>query len=285
MLATSQENRRYRKEAYMGIEITSVGSSSSGNSYIIRSEEAAVILDVGLSGKKIKAALSDLGVELSEIKALMITHEHIDHVNSIRMMAKACPNAVVVTSQGTYDACPKMQEVDDERIRFVKSGDNLRLSDIEVNVFALSHDAAEPIGYSVASGDDRATIVTDTGIVTDDMRHELVRANKLVFESNYEDNYLMMGPYPYSVKLRIQSEYGHLSNELAGKTLSEILSHKKRMSDVTKAPKIMLAHLSTTNNTAMQAKDTVNTIMQKNGYTDGADFHMIIAAKEGMTKL
>lgn len=269
----------------MGIEITSIGSSSSGNSYIIRSDETALILDVGLSGKKIKGALEDTGIAPSDIKAILITHEHVDHVNSIRVMSKACKNAVIVTSKGTYDACPKLQDVEDERLRFVKSGDCLKISDIEVNVFELSHDAAEPVGYSMASGDDRAAVVTDTGIVTDDIRQEMIKANKLVFESNYEDNFLMMGPYPYSVKLRIQSEYGHLSNELAGKALSEFLNYKKRINDVVKAPKIMLAHLSTTNNTAMQAKDTVKTIMHKNGYNDGSDFHMIIAAKEGMTKL
>lgn len=88
----------------MGIEITSIGSSSSGNSYIIRSDETALILDVGLSGKKIKGALEDTGIAPSDIKAILITHEHVDHVNSIRVMSKACKNAVIVTSKGTYDA-------------------------------------------------------------------------------------------------------------------------------------------------------------------------------------
>lgn len=269
----------------MGIEVTSVGSSSSGNSYIIRSKNNVVILDVGLSGKKIKEGLSTLGIAPADVDAIMVTHEHVDHVKSIRLMAKTCANADVITSRGTYEACDNMKDIAQSRIQFVRNGDELSVGDINVDVFALSHDAAEPVGYALESGGERLCIVTDTGMVTEAIREELVAADKLVFESNYEEDLLLMGPYPYSVKRRILGDHGHLSNELAGTTLTEILNRRKDSRQSAKAPRIMLAHISTTNNTPSQARHTVESIMKKSGHNGGADYHMIVAAKEGVTKL
>lgn len=266
----------------MSLEVISIGSSSSGNSYIIRSDETVLLLDVGLSGRKIKDALASLAISPEDVQAIMITHEHIDHVQSVKVMCKTCCNAVVLASRGTVSACSKFSEISETRIKYVEAGDTHRIGDIDVKIFALSHDAAEPVGYAMKHEGDHLAVVTDTGIVTDEILEELVKANKLVFESNYEENLLLMGPYPYQVKRRILGDHGHLSNELAGNILSEVMNRREE-SAVT--PKIMLAHLSTTNNTASQARYTVESILKRNNQHDGADYHMIIAAKEGLTHL
>lgn len=269
----------------MGIELASVGSSSSGNSYIIRGEDTVVILDVGLSGKKIREGLHATGLKPADVDAILITHEHIDHIKSIRLMAKECRNAEIITSEGTYRACENMRHIDSERVTFVRGGDRLQVGGLDISVFSLSHDAAEPVGYALSCGEDKLVVVTDTGMVTEEIRRELVGATKLVFESNYEENLLLMGPYPYNVKRRILGDFGHLSNVIAGNMLSEVIGRQRKDKELAGAPRIMLAHISTTNNTAGQARYTVESIMKKNGFNDGADFNMVIAAKEGITKL
>ena len=269
----------------MGIELTSIGSSSSGNSYIIRGGETVVILDVGLSGKKIKAGLAELELRTCDVDAILVTHEHVDHIKSIRMMARECRQARIITSEGTYNACDSMKDIDGGRLTFVSGGESLTVGELGIRTFKLSHDAAEPVGFALEYEDDRLVVVTDTGIVTEEIRKEIMRANKIVFESNYEENLLLMGPYPYNVKRRILGDFGHLSNEIAGNMLSEMVQRQKEEAELLKAPRIMLAHISTTNNTAGQARYTMESIMKKHGHNSGADYDMIIAAKEGITRL
>lgn len=266
------------------LKVTSIGSSSSGNSYIIRSDTTVLLLDVGLSGKKIKEGLASCGISPEEVDAILITHEHVDHVQSIKVMARACSRARVIASAGTIGACDRLAQVGEDRLVVTAGGEHHLIGDIEIRVFALSHDAAEPVGYAMGHGDDRLAVVTDTGIVTEEIVTELVQANKLVFESNYEENLLLMGPYPYTVKRRILGDHGHLSNELAGNVLSEVL-RKRAAGAEAGTPQVMLAHISTTNNTPSQARYTVEAILKKNGHNEGADYRLTIAAKEGLTEL
>ena len=307
----------------MGIRIRSIGSSSSGNSYLIQGGNTNVLLDLGLSAKKIKTALSTLGVEKDSIEAVLITHEHIDHVRSVRQISKDFDNIRFYASRGTVENTDKFDYVDDSRLTYIKAGDTFQIGDFAVKAFALSHDAAEPVGYSFECGGERLSVITDTGIVTAEIFEEMKRADKLVFESNHEKNILLMGPYPYNVKLRILSDEGHLSNVTAGEVLAEVLKAKGKkrgeasevaeVRDVAEAGeardeaetssareiregaeaaetssarlKVMLAHLSDTNNTPYQARITVGDILQSAGYEADRDYELIVAMKEGITEL
>ena len=307
----------------MGIRIRSIGSSSSGNSYLIQGGNTNVLLDLGLSAKKIKTALSTLGVEKDSIEAVLITHEHIDHVRSVRQISKDFDNIRFYASRGTVENTDKFDYVDDSRLTYIKAGDTFQIGDFAVKAFALSHDAAEPVGYSFECGGERLSVITDTGIVTAEIFEEMKRADKLVFESNHEKNILLMGPYPYNVKLRILSDEGHLSNVTAGEVLAEVLKAKGKkrgeasevaeVRDVAEAAeardeaetssareiregveaaetssarlKVMLAHLSDTNNTPYQARITVGDILQSAGYEADRDYELIVAMKEGITEL
>lgn len=263
------------------MEIFSIGSSSSGNSYVIKNTTTVFLLDVGLSATKIIEALSALNIGLDEVKAVFITHEHIDHVRSIRAISKKCENAEVYVSSGTYNSCSNLDCVDNNRIRIVASGDDFIVSDVKVKCFGLSHDAEEPIGFSFYDGEMKLCIVTDTGIITDEIFDQMKTSNKLVFEANHEEDLLMYSEYPYNVKMRIKSDVGHLSNDYAGEILERLLSESKSETAV----EIMLAHLSEKNNTPNQARSKINDFLSRAGFKETKDYKLCVAMKEGLTRL
>lgn len=260
----------------MSIGIVSIGSSSSGNSYIVSDGKTRLLLDVGLSGKRIREGLAARSLSPGDIRGILVTHEHVDHVKSIRMMARECGDARVYTSRGTAGGCPNFEYVSKDRLALVSSQEIFNIGSIQVKAFSLSHDAAEPLSYSFKSGGRQLTVVTDTGVVTDEIFQEIRTADVLVLEANHEVNLLEMGPYPYSVKRRILGDHGHLSNETAGRTLSSMLEERGGR----EMPKILLAHLSSQNNTPLQAKMTVCDVLNENSFAEDRDYLMGIAGKD-----
>lgn len=265
----------------MSLGIVSIGSSSSGNSYLVTDGRTRVILDVGLSGKKIKEALAGLGISPLQIEGIFVTHEHTDHVKSVRIMSKACADAEIFASRGTVQGCEAFEDVAAERIDFLSAQDEITVGSITAKAFALSHDAAEPIGYSFRSEGTQLTVVTDTGIVTDEIFEEIKTADILVLEANHEVSVLEVGPYPYYVKRRILSDVGHLSNVSAGETLLRMMDER----GLDMMPHVMLAHLSVHNNTPDIARQTVTGILRENELLNGRDYAMGIAAKSEPSRL
>ena len=274
--------------------IISAGSSSSGNSYIIISGSRTIILDAGLPAKKITAALEHLGTDPADVDAVLITHEHIDHVRSVRALSRKCCSALFVASRGTVEGAENFCHVPEERLRTVAAGDSFLLSgqgdsphgqsfteeDIRITAFSLSHDAAEPLGFTVEAGGEKLAVVTDTGVITDEIYEAINDSDLLVFEANHDEQMLMFGEYPYHVKVRIKSDRGHLSNDYAGGVLARILEERKSG----RPPlRIMLAHLSFHNNIPLFARQTVEDILYKNGFIKGEDYLLDVAAKEGLT--
>lgn len=269
----------------MALETVSVGSSSSGNSYIIITENCRLILDVGLPAKRIVEAISDLGYDPDDVDAVLITHEHTDHVKSVRAISRKCGNSVFFASRGTIDNTEGFTYVDDERIRCIKAGECAYLGDedeVVLKAFALSHDGAEPVSYTVTAGGEKLAVVTDTGVITEEIFNEISDADYLVLEANHDAEMLMFGEYPYNVKVRIKSDSGHLSNESAGDVLVRILNERDRKD---KPLSVMLAHLSFNNNLPLLAEQAIEDMLRDNGFESGEDYTIEIAAKEGMTFL
>lgn len=271
------------------IEIVSVGSSSSGNSYIIMAEGRTVILDVGLPAKKIIGALEHLGTDPADVDAVLITHEHVDHVKSVRAISRKCFNAHFYASRGTVGSAANFQYVPEERLHTVSSGESVLLQDataddsmprVKITAFTLSHDAREPLGFAVEAGGEKLAVVTDTGIITDEIYEAIRDSDKVVFEANHDVDMLMFGEYPYPVKVRIKGDFGHLSNDYAGAVLSKMISDRK---GAEKPLQIMLAHLSFHNNAPLFARQTVEDALGAAGFHKGTDYVLDVAAKEGLT--
>lgn len=264
------------------MEVISVGSSSSGNSYIIRAGGRAVILDVGLTARSINGALDELGIAPDDVSAVLLTHEHVDHVRSVRAISRKCRNAVFYASRGTIRKTPNFAYVPDERVCPVAAGEVIDIDGLTVSTFPLSHDAAEPLGFTIEAEGCKAAVVTDTGIVTDEIFAAVCDADLLVFESNHDEDMLMFGEYPYPVKVRIKSDHGHLSNVYAAEVLTRILEERAERK-AAEPLRIMLAHLSFNNNIPLFARQTVEDALSAAGFHRGTDYLLEVAAREGLT--
>ncbi len=267
------------------IEIVSVGSSSSGNSYIVMTEGRTLIIDVGLPAKKIIGALEHLGTDPADVDAVLITHEHVDHVKSVRAISRKCCNAFFYASRGTVENTDSFRYVPDERIVLLSAGEIVRIDnddDMEIGAFPLSHDAAEPLGFTVTSRGEKLAVVTDTGVVSEEIYAAIRDAGLLVFEANHDVDMLMFGEYPYPVKVRIKGDKGHLSNDYAGQVLAYLLSERK--AGGAQSPlRVMLAHLSFHNNAPLFARQTVEEALGAAGFHKGEDYLLDVAAREGFT--
>ena len=263
------------------MEIVSAGSSSSGNSYIITAGKSTILLDVGLPAKKIKQALVNLGCDPEDVGAVLITHEHIDHVKSVRAISRCCINAQFYASRGTYENAQNFCHVPEDRVHLISAGDTADMDGVVISAFSLSHDAAEPIGFTVSAGGEKLAVVTDSGIISEEIYDAIKDADQIVFEANHDVDMLMFGEYPYPVKVRIKGDEGHLSNDYAGDALARILEYRRDRSS--RPLRIMLAHLSFHNNMPLFAKQTVETALHDRGFHRGADYVLDVAAKEGLT--
>lgn len=266
----------------MSLGFKAFASSSSGNCYLIRSETTSLIVDVGISAAKIIKHLEKEHLTADDVKGIFVTHEHVDHVKSLSALYKKMPHASVVTSEGTVQSLePKVQSLIENSLITAGGGDKLAVGDIEVNVFGISHDSAEPVAFFFTNGGCKIAIVTDTGCVTEEIFEAVWDADILVLESNHEENILLYGRYPYAVKRRILSDYGHLSNDAAGKCLCRILEKLNG----TKMPQVFLAHLSRENNTPEQAYLTVKNVLEENDYYIGKDLLVEVMGPEGQEVL
>lgn len=265
------------------MEIVSVGSSSSGNSYIIRAEGHTVILDAGLTCRRIMEALRELGTEPEDVEAVLITHEHSDHVKSVRAVARKCRNAVVFASRGTIGHAECFRHIPEERTCPVGAGEIIGIGAMSIGTFPLSHDAAEPLGFTVEAGGEKLAVVTDTGIITEEIYEAIHDADLLVFEANHDVDMLMFGGYPYSLKVRIKSDAGHLSNDCAAEVLARILEDRRAAA---RDPlRIMLAHLSFNNNMPLFARQAVQDALSAAGFSEGTDYLLEVAAREDLTEM
>lgn len=269
----------------MSFNFMSLASSSKGNSYYIGTEKVNILLDLGISFKKIKDELSLRNIDINDINACFISHEHSDHIKSLKNVISKLKDVEIYLSEGTLSGIKtNAKETYDtlmiyrSRVHIVKAGERVRIDDLDIIPFNISHDTNEPIMYSFQKEGKKLSIVTDTGKVTDEIFCSIKDSDTLVIESNHEPDILMYGSYPYMIKKRILSDYGHLSNELCGECLCNILKEKKNI-------KAFLAHLSENNNTPAQAKLTVTNYLEEEGYIVGKDLELDTLKKDEQSRL
>ena len=262
----------------MNLGICPMASSSSGNCYLIRSNRTYILLDAGISCAAVNKNLEMMDVKFWEMNGIVLTHEHIDHVRGASAYCKKSNRQSFYVTEGTIKALEeKGKEIPRERVEIIKGGSDFNIGDIEVKAFCVSHDAREPVGYSFMRNGKKISVVTDTGMITEEIERAIQDSDILIIEANHEENILIYGRYPYHVKHRILSNKGHLSNEAAGKCIADFL---ERLSSP-KIPCILLAHLSGENNTPQQAMLTVSNILEERGFYVGKHLKLsVIHPKE-----
>lgn len=257
------------------IELCPLASGSSGNAICVGNDHTHVLIDAGVSGKRIEQGLNSMGLTGTDIDAIMITHEHIDHIAGLGVLARKLHVPMYATT-GTIQAIKesnKLGKIDEDLFVPINAGDGFVVKDLEIKTIPTFHDAADPCAYRISYGDKRVAVMTDLGNFNQNIVDELQGLDALLLEANHDIRMLQTGPYPYYLKKRILSDYGHLSNERCGQLLCEILH------DDLKA--VILGHLSKENNMEELAYEAVRMeiTMGDNPYK-AEDFPIYVAKRD-----
>lgn len=262
------------------MNLCSITSGSSGNCIYVGSSDTHLIIDAGISGKRIENGLNEIGLKTSDMNGILITHEHSDHIGGLGVLARRYGIPIFAT-KGTIKAISNTRSVGEiprELFREIKSDLEFEINDLTIHPFAVSHDAAEPVAYTISRGEKRIGVATDLGKFDDYTVDNLQDLDVLLLEANHDINMLQVGSYPYYLKQRILGERGHLSNELSGKLLGRLLCDKLKA--------VMLGHLSKENNYEELAYETVRLeiTMGNTSYKPG-DFPITVARRDKVSPL
>ncbi|MGN0335342.1 MAG: MBL fold metallo-hydrolase [Lachnospiraceae bacterium] len=233
------------------MNLCSIASGSSGNCIYTGTDQAGILIDAGISAKRITEGLHSIGRDFNDIKGIFISHEHSDHVKGLGVLARKYHLPIYATA-GTLKAIKSMTclgKVDEELYHEISADEEIQIEDLTISPFAISHDAVEPVAYRLSSRGKSAAVATDLGFFDQRIVDKLQNLDVLLLEANHDIHMLQVGSYPYPLKQRILSDRGHLSNEAAGKLLCHILH------DDLKA--VYLGHLSQENNYEELAYETV----------------------------
>jgi phosphoribosyl 1,2-cyclic phosphodiesterase len=251
----------------MSVSVTVLASGSRGNSAVIASSATRILVDAGISGRETFKRLRAAGENPHSLSAILITHEHCDHVAGLERLARKLCVPVFMTGP-THSAwrralrdeegnCPKL-----EKLEVFSAGKTFIIGDIDITPFTIPHDAIDPVGFTFRSEGVKIGYATDLGYVPASICDHLRNCDVLVIESNHDEQMLRNGPYPWHLKRRVSGDRGHLSNSACGRLLSQVLPERGR--------EVWLAHLSKTNNIAQIADSTVRAELHAHGYRQGA---------------
>jgi len=258
------------------MKLTPLFSGSSGNSILVESRGAKILVDVGVTAKKLSSALSELGISLSEINAVFVTHEHTDHIAGLGVLGRKAKIPVYM-NEATWNAVRPLKGAPAESlVRIFRTGDDVEIGgEMTVKSFHTSHDAAESVGFAFSDGSCRVGIATDTGYVTDETIRCLSGCRAVLLEANHDVDILRTGSYPAALKARILSDRGHLSNACSGEALAQLVAAG--------TDRVILGHLSRENNNPVVALCTVRDILEDHGIKKDADCLINVARRDGIT--
>ena len=224
-------------------------SGSSGNCSFVGTDNINILVDCGESQKKISDALESIGKSINKIDAIIVTHEHSDHVKNLGAISKKY-NIPVYANEKTFENMPEQTSLIDEKNKKIfNTDDHFEIGDLKIYPFHIPHDAAEPCGYNIYNDDKKISIATDIGHMDNNILKKLEESQFLLLESNYEPEILKYAKYPYYLKQRIAGPNGHLSNQEAGLTITKLV--------YSGVNNIMLGHLSKQTNFPELAYKTV----------------------------
>lgn len=261
----------------MSFQFATIASGSSGNCLYTGSEHTKILIDAGISGKKVTDSLNQIGVTGFDIDGIFVTHEHSDHIQGVGILSRKY-NIPIYATKGTWEGMESsIGNIKPHNIKYVYNDEEIVLNDLVIKPFKIPHDANEPMAYSIYTDKHKLTLATDMGHITKGILDNLKDSDALILESNHDIKMLQEGDYPYHLKQRILGKNGHLSNELAGKVLACVMSGKLK--------NVFLAHLSRDNNTPNKAFTTVSDILKEYDIEIGTYLNVEIAPREGLKNL
>ena len=262
------------------MNLCSIASGSSGNCIYTGTDKAGILIDAGVSAKRIEQGLASIDRDIKEIKGIFVSHEHTDHIRALGVLARKHKIPIYGT-KGTIEAVKNTSSlgvIDEDLYHIICADEDVVIEDLVVKPFRISHDAAEPVAYRFECGNKSAAVATDLGFYNQDIVDKLQKLDVLLLESNHDIHMLQVGSYPYQLKRRILGDRGHLSNESAGKLLCHLLHDDLKT--------VFLGHLSKENNYDELAFETVKLeIALGSEKYRPEDFQIEVAKRESVSRM
>ncbi|MBR1522015.1 MAG: MBL fold metallo-hydrolase [Bacteroidaceae bacterium] len=259
----------------MPLTFFSLGSGSCGNCYYIATETDAIIVDCGISLRRFKKYLQEYGIKMGKVRALLITHDHADHIKAAGKLSNEYSLPVYATPlvhegmDRNYQAAVKIPL---EHRHNIETDEPFEIGSFKITAFSLPHDASENVGYHIEVGDYHFTIMTDVGDITENVKHYIAQSTHLILEANYDEEMLQQGRYPDILKERITCGRGHLSNKKTAQALVDNFHENLKH--------VWLCHLSEENNHPELARKTVETVLHSYGIIAGVDFKLDVLRRK-----
>lgn len=261
----------------MKVDFCSLASGSSGNCHLINDGKSFILIDAGLSGKQIENKLKEVNIDPKRLSAIIVSHEHSDHICGVGILSRRY-NIPIYANDGTWAGMnSKIGNIKEENIKCFTSNENFSIGDFNIRPYKISHDANDPVGFSVIKDNIKISIATDLGYISEDIIEEIKNSNLVILESNHDEEMLKAGRYPYSLKRRVLSNVGHLSNEAAGNAIVDLVSKNVKS--------ILLAHLSKENNFPELAIETVKSILDSKKIVMGKDINIDLLHRDRVSSI
>lgn len=246
----------------MTLRFSVLASGSTGNAFYIESGEEKILVDAGLSGKKIEGLFEQVNINPSELSRILVTHEHSDHIKGVGIMARRY-NLPIYANEKTWKAMEgQLGKLSVDQKYHFNMEETKSFGKLDVESFAVSHDAADPMFYTFHQEGKKVALVTDLGYVSERIKKTVEGADAYIFESNHDVSMLRMGRYPWNVKRRILGDSGHVSNEDCALALTDIVTDRTK--------RVYLAHLSMDNNMKDLAQMSVKSVLEDRGFEVGS---------------
>ena len=253
------------------LTVTTLASGSGGNCLLVSGGSTHILIDAGISCLRITKSLSRMGLALHDLTAVLVTHDHSDHVCGLATLLKRCPDLQIFSSVGTAQRLTNRAALPARCIHPIPAGSTFEVGGLRCRSFSTPHDAPDSVGYTVELDGCRMALATDLGHVTDTVRHAVLGSQLVVVESNHDIARLQAGSYPYPLKQRILGDRGHLCNEAGAQLALEAVLAGART--------VILAHLSQENNTPTLAYDAACRTLSAAGIDPCQDVILCVAPR------
>jgi len=261
----------------MTIRFCALSSGSSGNCLFVSTGKTTMLVDAGLSGRRIQGLMKEIGASPGSVDAILVTHEHIDHIGGVGVLSRRF-NIPVYANLPTWRAMTdRIGDVSLKNTREFYTNKDFCIDDVWIKPYPISHDAADPVGFTFCTENTKIAIANDLGCVTPEVQRELKGSSFVMLESNHDTEMLRMGSYPWHLKRRIAGDRGHLSNGDAGDALIKLAGGTVKA--------VLLGHLSRENNYPLLALETVKGILIQQGIDVGREMNIDLSFRDKISRV